>query len=245
MHSPDLLARGGRMIYCFDLDGTICTSVKNSQYELAEPDTSVINNIRALYEHGHIIKIMTARGCVSKVDHTDLTTRQLKEWGVPYDELIMNLKPHADLFIDDKAINILDWKKKKFNKFGILAGAFDIIHPGYVRMFKEAKTHCDYLTVALHIDPSLENAKPKPIHSIDEREEILLSMRNVDEVVRYQTEEDLYCILVSKSHDIRFLGSDYLSRQYTGPDLPIPIVWIDRDHNYSTTDLKLKIKESQ
>jgi len=245
MHPSDISARGGRMIYCFDLDGTLCTSVKDSQYELAQPDPEVINNICALYEHGHIIKIMTARGCVSKVDHTDLTKRQLKEWGVPYHELIMNLKPHADLFIDDKAMNIVEWKKKQFNKFGILAGAFDIIHPGYVRMFKEAKAHCHYLTVALHIDPSLENGKQKPIHSVDEREEILLAMRDVDKVVRYQTEEDLYCILGSKEHDIRFLGSDYLSRQYTGPDLPIPIVWIDRDHDYSTTNLKLKIKGSK
>lgn len=232
------------MIYCFDLDGTICTSVKNSQYELAEPDTSVINNIRALYEHGHIIKIMTARGCVSKVDHTDLTTRQLKEWGVPYDELIMNLKPHADLFIDDKAINILDWKKKKFNKFGILAGAFDVVHPGYVRMFRESKLHCEHLTVALHVDPSVENGKPKPIHSVDEREEILLAMRDVDEVVTYKTENDLYELLNSKSYDVRFLGDDYRNGNYTGPDLIIPIVWISRSHGYSTTKLKKKLLEN-
>jgi glycerol-3-phosphate cytidylyltransferase len=244
MHSPNFPTRGGRVIYCFDLDGTICTSVKNSQYALAQPDNVVINNIRSLYEHGHIIKIMTARGCVSKVDHTDLTRQQLKEWGVPYHELIMNVKPHADLFIDDKAINIIDWKKKNLNKFGILAGAFDIIHPGYVRMFKEAKAHCNYLTVALHVDPSLENGKSKPIHSVDEREEILLAMRDVDEVVRYKTEEDLYKILDSKFYDIRFLGSDYLYRQYTGPELTIPIIWINRNHNYSTTNLKIKIKES-
>jgi glycerol-3-phosphate cytidylyltransferase len=232
------------MIYCFDLDGTICTSVKNSEYELAQPDPKVIENINSLYEHGHIIKIMTARGCVSNVDHTELTKRQLSEWTVFYHELIMNVKPHADFFIDDKAINIYDWKKQFIHsKFGIVAGAFDIIHPGYIKMFKEAKLNCDNLTVALHIDPSI-NHKLKVVQSLEDREEILRSIRYVDNVIRYADEHELYLILNSGIYDIRFLGSDYKYDTYTGKDLDLPIYWISRDHDYSTTSLKFKIKES-
>jgi glycerol-3-phosphate cytidylyltransferase len=232
------------MIFCFDLDGTICTSVSYSEYELAQPDPEVINNIRSLYSRGHIIKIMTARGCVSKIDHTELTEKQLQEWGVPYHELIMNVKPEADLFIDDKAINIIDWKKNNFSKFGVIAGAFDLIHPGYVRMFKDAKLNCGHLTVALHVDPNRENNKLQPVHSVEERKEILQAIKYVDDVICYDTEDDLYQILKSNIYDIRFLGSDYIDRPYTGPDLPIEIFWIERDHNYSTTSLKFKIKES-
>lgn len=99
------------MIYCFDLDGTICTSVEQSQYQKALPDKLVVDEINRLYDAGHIIKIMTARGSVSKVDHTELTKKQLKEWGVMHHELIMNVKPHADYYIDDKAINVADWKR--------------------------------------------------------------------------------------------------------------------------------------
>ena len=81
------------VIYCFDIDGTICTPAQTSQYAAASPYAYVVEEINRLYDRGDIIKIMTARGSVSKVDYTDLTERQLKDWGVRYHELIMNLKP--------------------------------------------------------------------------------------------------------------------------------------------------------
>lgn len=234
------------MIYCFDLDGTICSSVENSQYHLAVPDRVVVNEINRLYDSGNTIKIMTARGCVSKIDHTELTKRQLNEWGIKYHELLMNIKPHAHYFIDDKGYNITDWKKKIPVKSGIIAGAFDIIHPGYVRMFSDAKMFCNYLTVALHIDPSTEREyKLKPVHSMSERTEILLSMKNVDKVVYYSSEEEYHNHLKSGNYDIRFLGTDYKDGSYTGKGIDIDIVWLDRDsHNYSSTRLKNLIYES-
>ena len=119
------------MIYCFDLDGTICSSVEKSQYEKAVADTAVVNEINRLYDSGNTIKIMTARGCVSGIDHTVLTKKQLNTWGVKYHELLMNIKPHADWFIDDKGIHVSDWKSRIPRISGIIAGAFDIIHPGY------------------------------------------------------------------------------------------------------------------
>jgi carbamoyl-phosphate synthase large subunit len=99
------------MIYCFDIDGTICTLEKNSQYEIAQPFAAMISKINDLYSQGHTIKFFTARGCNSGIDHTDLTTGQLKSWGVNYHELIMNRKPHYDLLIDDKAVNVEDWMR--------------------------------------------------------------------------------------------------------------------------------------
>jgi len=104
------------MIYCFDIDGTICSSVKNSDYQKAEPFKDVIDEINHLYESGHKIIFMTARGSVSGKDWTELTKSQLKKWNVQYHELIMNKKPHADLFIDDKAKNIVDWRREIHEK---------------------------------------------------------------------------------------------------------------------------------
>lgn len=244
MCSSNISAHYDRMILCFDLDGTICSSVDNSQYSIAEPDDVVINEINRLYDLGNIIKIMTARGSVSGIDYTQLTIEQLNGWGLKYHELIMNKKPHADLFIDDRAINIKDWKENIPFKYGILAGAFDIIHPGYIEMFKKAKLSCNHLTVALHEDPSLENNKVIPVHSVYERKNILLSIKYIDDVFIYKTENDLYKILSSGGFDIRFLGEDYLDKDFTGKDLDIPIYWIKRNHNYSTSDLKRKIAES-
>jgi glycerol-3-phosphate cytidylyltransferase len=235
------------MIYCFDIDGTICTSVEDSQYELAEPFTHVIQEINRLHDKGDVIKMMTARGSVSGKDYTELTERQLSDWGVRYHELIMNTKPHAHLFVDDRAIHVDAWMEKITPVRGIVAGAFDIIHPGYVRMFAEAKRVCTSLTVALHIDPSIQRpTKLKPVLTIEERTTILKSLRYVDEVVTYDTEEDLYGLLKQGDYDVRFIGDDYRDQpdKITGGELDIAVHWIDRSHSYSTTSLKRAIYDT-
>lgn len=233
------------MIYCFDIDGTICETSEYSQYHTAKPYKHVVDEINRLYDQGNIIKVMTARGCVSGLDHTYLTKTQLDSWGLKYHELIMNKKPHAHLFVDDRAIHIDDWIKTIPVTRGLVAGAFDIIHPGYIMMFQEAKMQCSHLTVALHKDPSMDRAnKDRPVFSVKERERVLRSIKYVDDVVVYQTEQDLYEILQNGIFDIRFLGDDYFGKNYTGKDLDIKISWIDRSHGYSSSIAKRLISES-
>ena len=94
-------------IYCFDIDGTLCT--KNCDYEEAKPYEKTIKHLNKLYDSGDKIIIMTARGARSGKDWTLFTEKQMESWGVKYHELIMNRKPHAHVFIDDRAINISDW----------------------------------------------------------------------------------------------------------------------------------------
>lgn len=239
------------MRYCFDIDGTLCDTPNNElgkpDYVNAKPFPFMVDQVNRLYDEGNYIIMQTARGKGSGIDHTELTKKQLDEWGYKYHELFpMFCKPTADIFVDDKAINVEDWKKSQPLKIGIIAGAFDIIHPGYVRMFRDAKQYCNHLTVALHRDPSTERRhKLKPVHSMSERTEILLSMKDVDSVVYYSDEEEFLDYLRSGKYDVRFIGSDYINGSYTGKDIDIKIVWIDRDnHNYSTTKLKEKIHES-
>jgi uncharacterized HAD superfamily protein len=104
------------MIYCFDIDGTICTSVQDSAYEKAEVYLETLQEINSLYEEGHKIIFMTARGSVSGKDWTELTEHQLKKWGFKYHELIMHKKPNADFYIDDKGVNALEWRSSLANK---------------------------------------------------------------------------------------------------------------------------------
>jgi len=122
---------------------------------------------------------------------------------------------------------------------GVIAGNFDVIHPGYVSMFKEAKANCSCLVVLLHTDPSIERPyKIKPILTPDERKDILLSLKYVDDVIRYTYEEQLYDLLKVGEFDIRFLGDDYKGKPFTGDDLKIPIHYTSRDHGWSTTKFK-------
>tara|TARA_R110000796_G_C14323855_1_gene408187 strand:+ start:225 stop:632 length:408 start_codon:yes stop_codon:yes gene_type:complete len=128
---------------------------------------------------------------------------------------------------------------------GFVAGNFDVIHPGYIRMFKECYDNCDHFTVLLHSDPSIERPeKLKPILSVDERIEQLLSIRYIDEVVVYGLESDLYDIIDSGGFDVRFLGDDYIGKNFTGDDLGVSLHFINRDHGWSTTKFKKIISET-
>jgi len=128
---------------------------------------------------------------------------------------------------------------------GVVAGNFDVIHPGYIHMFDECKKHCDILLLLLHDDPSIERPeKIKPILDLNERNMILSSLKQVDRIITYQIESDLYDILKSQKIDIRFLGDDYKDKAFTGDDLGIPIHYLDRSHGWSTTKFKKMIAES-
>jgi glycerol-3-phosphate cytidylyltransferase len=238
------------MRYCFDIDGTLCYTPNNElgkpDYVNAKPIPFMVEQVNRLYDEGNYIIMQTARGKGSGIDWTDFTKEQLDKWGYKYHELFpMFCKPTADIFIDDKGINAEDWKNQQPQVKGIIAGAFDIIHPGYVRLFKDAKQHCNHLTIALHEDPSEERSyKMRPVLSLSERTEILLAMKDVDDVVYYSEEKEFLNYLCSGEYNIRFLGTDYKDGSYTGKDIDIPIIWLDRNHDYSTTKLKTKIYDS-
>ena len=95
------------MIYCFDMDGTLCSNTDGT-YERAVPNPTVISRVNALHDRGEGIIINTARGSTTGIDWKQLTERQLRDWGVRYHNLFMG-KPHADVYVDDKAVNVRDW----------------------------------------------------------------------------------------------------------------------------------------
>jgi len=130
-------------------------------------------------------------------------------------------------------------------KTALLAGNFDIIHPGYIHTFRKAKEYCDYFVVALQTDPTIERPKKiKPILSWEERQNILLSIKYIDEVIKYTTENDLINILKTNRYDVRILGDDYVGKYATGQEYSDEIVYIDREHGWSTTKYKHLICKS-
>lgn len=134
---------------------------------------------------------------------------------------------------------------KNKRKTGVIAGNFDVIHPGYILLFNECKKHCSKFIILLHEDPSIERPeKIKPILNIEERIMTLSSLVQVDEIITYKLEDDLYKPLSDLDIDIRFLGEDYKNKSFTGDDLKIPIHFLDRSHGWSTTKFKNKIAES-
>ena len=128
---------------------------------------------------------------------------------------------------------------------GFIAGNFDVIHPGYIKTFKECKENCDHFTILLHTDPTIERPnKLKPIFSVDERIEVLSSIKFIDDIKVYTYEKDLIELIKNNRFDKRFLGDDYLDKDYTGSNLKIPVIYISRDHGWSTTKFKNEIVNS-
>jgi glycerol-3-phosphate cytidylyltransferase len=131
-------------------------------------------------------------------------------------------------------------------RIGITCGAFDLLHAGHATMLAEAKQHCDYLIVALQNDPSVDRPeKNQPIQSVFERQLQLSATRFVDDIVVYNTEKDLLDVLKSLPIDVRIIGSDYLDKDFTGKqycvDNDIDIVYNNRDHSFSTSELRTRV----
>ena len=111
-------------------------------------------------------------------------------------------------------------------------------------MLRDAKAQCDKLIVGLQTDPTIDRPeKNKPIQSYEERYIQLEAVKYVDEIIKYDTEEDLYKKLLDINPDVRILGSDYdiPDKRFTGDDLNIPIYFHKRNHDYSTSNLRKKI----
>ena len=102
------------MVIFVDIDETICENQNRNphvpkDYSLSYPIKKNIKKVNKLYEEGNKIVYWTARGAVTGIDWTELTTKQLQEWGCMYHELRLD-KPFYDLFIDDKVVNSRDWE---------------------------------------------------------------------------------------------------------------------------------------
>ena len=97
------------MRYCFDIDGTICST--DCHYKDAKPYKNVIKKINSLYNLGNSVILYTSRGSGSGTDWSEFTKKQVDGWGVKYHELLLG-KPMYDIFVDDRAINNKEWYKQ-------------------------------------------------------------------------------------------------------------------------------------
>jgi glycerol-3-phosphate cytidylyltransferase len=129
-------------------------------------------------------------------------------------------------------------------KIGFNCSSFDLLHAGHVTMLKMERDLCDYLKVALQVDPTIDRpgVKNKPIQSIYERYVQLQACKYVDEILVYSTEFDLLQLIMTQKIDIRFLSEEYLNRDFTGKDYciknGIELHYHKRGHIYSSSELR-------
>ena len=134
---------------------------------------------------------------------------------------------------------------------GITFSTFDLMHAGHIAMLAEAKNHCDYLIAGLQTDPTIDrpDTKNKPVQSIVERQIQLAACRYVDEVVVYQTEQDLVDLLLILPIDVRVLGVEYEHTEYSGKHegmrRGIKAIFNQRDHSFSSSGLRNRVVEAE
>ena len=133
---------------------------------------------------------------------------------------------------------------------GVTFSAFDLLHAGHVVMLREAKNHCDYLIAGIQTDPTIDrpDSKNKPVQSLVERYAQLSAVKYVDEIIPYQTEQDLIDILSMYEIDVRILGDEYKEKDFTGKDIcnkrGIDLYFNKRDHRFSTSDLRERVENA-
>lgn len=125
------------------------------------------------------------------------------------------------------------WKKYQS---GVIAGAFDVIHPGYISMFQDAKSLCHKLTILVH-------NKPKQIFPLNDRILVLRSIRYVDDISVYSAEEELTELLMNGGFDVRIVGNDHKD-ETSRPNLPFPTHYHERNEGWSATKFKKMIFDS-
>ena len=133
---------------------------------------------------------------------------------------------------------------------GFTASTFDLLHAGHVSMLREAKEQCTYLICGLQVDPSVDRPeKNKPVQTLVERYTQLAGIKYVDEIIPYQTDEDLEDILKMVNIDLRIIGSEYKDKTFTGRATcaarGIEIYFNKRDHRFSTSDLRRRVGDRE
>jgi len=134
-------------------------------------------------------------------------------------------------------------------KIGFNCSSFDLFHAGHVTMLKMEKELCDYLIVALQVDPTVDRPgiKNKPVQSVYERYVQLQGCKYVDEILVYETEQDLLNLIQTQTVHVRFLSEEYLNRDFTGKQYclnnGIELHYHKRKHQYSSSDLRRRVYE--
>tara|TARA_B100000902_G_C26492988_1_gene520207 strand:- start:3 stop:452 length:450 start_codon:yes stop_codon:yes gene_type:complete len=142
---------------------------------------------------------------------------------------------------------ILDYRDR--GRIGFTCSTFDLLHAGHITMLEEARRQCDFLVVGLQNDPTLDrpDTKNSPVQSLVERQIQLSAVKYVDEIIVYNTEQDLRDLLLTLPINVRILGVEYENTEFTGKEIcknrDIDCFFNKRDHSFSSTSLRKRISE--
>lgn len=116
-------------------------------------------------------------------------------------------------------------------------GTFDLLHPGHIALLSHARALGDRLVVAIDSDRRVKALKGqrRPFYNQRERAVMLLALRDVDEVLIFDTDQDLDSICANLKPAVMVKGSDWKNKDVIGQTHCARIEWFDRIDKYSTS----------
>lgn len=130
----------------------------------------------------------------------------------------------------------------------IANGVFDVLHKGHLDLLKFAKNCGNKLVIAIDSDERVKQIKgpDRPINSQNFRREILLAMRDVDEVIVFNTEDELRDIIGNLMPEVVVKGGEWTAEEVRKRDqIPkqIKVMTLPLTSGFSTTEQLRRIRE--
>ena len=120
-----------------------------------------------------------------------------------------------------------------------LNGCFDVLHMGHIKMFQRARQMGMKVIVGIDTDERITSAKGegRPVNNFHNRMEFLKSIKYIDEVVGFSTDEELSAII--KEHIPRYMliGDDYKDKEIIGSEWIKQIIYVPRYQGLSSSDI--------
>ena len=118
-------------------------------------------------------------------------------------------------------------------------GTFDILHPGHMQLITFASNSGDYLLVGIDSDRRVSEKKgpTRPINSQEFRTAMMRHVKGVDEVMVFDSDEELTNMVRDYRPDVMIVGSDYKNERVIGSEYAASVVFFERDPKFSTTQI--------
>ena len=125
-------------------------------------------------------------------------------------------------------------------------GTFDILHIGHISLLRYAKSLGDKLIVGIDSDTRVKSLKGdlRPINTDINRVTLLESIKYVDEVHIFNTDDELVSLIKEHKPELMVIGSDYKNKNIIGSEFIKKIVYYTRIDDHSTSDMIEKLKKN-
>ena len=117
-------------------------------------------------------------------------------------------------------------------------GTFDVLHRGHIELFRYAYGFGD-VRVGIDYDGRVKQLKglSRPINSWKDRKFFLESIKYVNSVVGFGSDEELEEQIRLWEPDYMIVGSDYKNKRVIGSQFTKELLFFDRIENYSSTKI--------